>query len=174
MSDKEWEIFKEKVQPIKASGKVKYEKKKSAVNFVPKKEEVKEGFKKLNLEEQSEEVRQIDKNVLKKIKRGNLKVEDTLDLHGYTLEESKEKVVRFIEKNYENKKRFLLIITGKGRRLSVSSGWRGEGRLKENIPGLLSSVYLSKYILWFEKATSSKGGDGAIMVYLKKSKDKFS
>ena len=174
MSDKEWEIFKEKVQPIKASGKIKYGKKRSAINFVQKKEEVKESFKKLNLEEQSEAIRQIDKNVLKKIKRGNLKIEDTLDLHGYTLEESKEKVVKFIEKNYENEKRFLLIITGKGKRLPVSEGWRGNGKLKENVPGLLSSVYLSKYILWFDKATSNKGGDGAIMVYLKKSKDKFS
>ena len=69
MSDKEWEIFKEKVQPIKASGKVKYERKRSAINLVQKKEEVKESFDKINLDEQSKEVRQIDKNVLKKIKK---------------------------------------------------------------------------------------------------------
>ena len=72
-----------------------------------------------------------------------------------------------------NKKRFLLIITGKGRRLGVSEGWRGEGKLKENVPHWLSSVYLSKYVLWFDKATSDKGGDGALMVYLKKSKNEF-
>ena len=125
------------------------------------------------MEEQSEAIRQLDKNILRKIKKGNLIIEESLDLHGYTLEESKEKVVKFIEKNFNNKKRFLLIITGKGRRLGVSEGWRGEGKLKENVPHWLSSVYLSKYVLWFDKATSDKGGDGALMVYLKKSKNEF-
>tara|TARA_B100000035_G_scaffold48497_1_gene37008 strand:- start:334 stop:858 length:525 start_codon:yes stop_codon:yes gene_type:complete len=173
MSDKEWEIFKEKVQPIKASGKVKYTKKKTTASSVQERKVINENFNEINLEEQSEAIRQLDKNILKKIKRGSLIIEESLDLHGYTLEESKEKVVKFIEKNYNNKKRFLLIITGKGRRLGVSEGWRGEGKLKENVPHWLSSVYLSKYILWFDKATSDKGGDGALMVYLKKSKNEF-
>lgn len=173
MSDKEWEIFKEKVQPIKASGKVKYARKKTATKSVQERKVVNENFNEINLEEQSEAIRQLDKNILRKIKKGNLIIEESLDLHGYTLEESKEKVVKFIEKNFNNKKRFLLIITGKGRRLGVSEGWRGKGRLKENVPHWLSSVYLSKYVLWFDKATSNKGGDGALMVYLKKSKNEF-
>jgi len=173
MSDKEWEIFKEKVQPIKASGKVKYARKKSATKSFKERKVIKENFNEINLDEQSEAIRQLDKNILRKIKKGNLIIEESLDLHGYTLEESKEKVVKFIEKNYENKKRFLLIITGKGKRLGVSEGWRGEGKLKKNVPHWLSSVYLSKYILWFDKATSNKGGDGALMVYLKKSKNEF-
>ena len=173
MSDKEWEIFKEKVQPIKASGKVKYARKKTATKSVQERKVINANFNEINLEEQSEAIRQLDKNILRKIKKGNLIVEESLDLHGYTLEESKEKVVKFIEKNFNNKKRFLLIITGKGRRLDVSEGWRGKGKLKENVPHWLSSVYLSKYVLWFDKATSDKGGDGALMVYLKKSKNEF-
>ena len=171
MSDKEWEIFKEKVQTIKASGKVKYVRKKTAKKSVQERKVINENFNEINLEEQSEAVRQLDKNILRKIKKGNLIIEESLDLHGYTLEESKKKVVKFIEKNYKVKKRFLLIITGKGRRLGVSEGWRGEGKLKENVPGWLGSVYLSKYILWFDKATANRGGDGAIMVYLKKIKE---
>ena len=173
MSDKEWEIFKEKVQPIKASGKVNYIRKKPAAKSVQERKAIKVNLNEINLEEQSEAIRRLDKNILRKIKKGNLIVEESLDLHGYTLEESKEKVVKFIEKNYENKKRFVLIITGKGRRLGVSDGWKGEGKLKENVPHWLSSVYLSKYILWFDRATSDKGGDGALMVYLKKSKNEF-
>jgi DNA-nicking Smr family endonuclease len=173
MSDKEWEIFKEKVQPIKASGKVNYVRKKPAAKSVQERKAIKVNLNEINLEEQSEAIRRLDKNILRKIKKGNLIVEESLDLHGYTLEESKEKVVKFIEKNYENKKRFVLIITGKGRRLGVSDGWKGEGKLKENVPHWLSSVYLSKYILWFDRATSDKGGDGALMVYLKKSKNEF-
>ena len=49
MSDKEWEIFKEKVQPIKASGKVNYAKRNLAIKSGQKKEEIKEDFDKINL-----------------------------------------------------------------------------------------------------------------------------
>ena len=42
MSDKEWEIFKEKVQPIKASGKVKYTKKKTAAKSVQERKVINE------------------------------------------------------------------------------------------------------------------------------------
>ena len=89
------------------------------------------------------------------------------------MEESKEKVVEFILKNYKNKKRLLLIITGKGRRLTVSEGWRGTGKLKKNVPMWLKSVQLSKYILWFDSASPENGGEGALMIYLKKSKNEL-
>ena len=62
----------------------------------------------------------------------------------------------------------LLIITGKGKRRSVSDGWRGDGKLKKIVPLWLSSTYLSKYILWFDIATPERGGDGALFVFLKK------
>ena len=51
------------------------------------------------------------------IKKGKLKIQAKLDLHGFTLEESKEKVAEFVLKNYKYKKRLLLVITGKGKRL---------------------------------------------------------
>ena len=89
------------------------------------------------------------------------------------MEESKEKVVNFIVRNYKSKKRLLLLITGKGKRLPVSEGWRGTGKLKENVPLWLKSVQLSKYILWFDAANPENGGDGALMIYLKKSKNEL-
>ena len=89
------------------------------------------------------------------------------------MEESKEKVVNFIVRNYKSKKRLLLLITGKGKRLPVSEGWRGTGKLKENVPLWLKSVQLSKYILWFDSANQENGGEGALMIYLKKSKNEL-
>ena len=122
---------------------------------------------------EDEEKSILEKNTLKRIKKGRLKIESRLDLHGFTVEESKEKVVNFIVRNYESKKRLLLIITGKGKRLPVTEGWRGTGKLKENVPLWLKSIQLSKYILWFDSANRENGGEGALMIYLKKSKNEL-
>ena len=71
------------------------------------------------------------KNLKKRIKKGKIKVESTLDLHGYTLAESKKKVANFIFKSHKTNKRLLLIITGKGKKKSSENSW-GEnlGKLK--------------------------------------------
>jgi DNA-nicking Smr family endonuclease len=62
----------------------------------------------------------------------------------------------------------ILIISGKGRRLSVTDGWKGVGKLKKKIPDWLTSVSLAGKILWFDYAPPEKGGEGAFLVYLKK------
>ena len=113
----------------------------------------------------------MDKNTVMKIKNGKIRISGILDLHSFTLKESKEKVIKFIEKNFLYGNRLNLIITGKGKRLSVSDGWKSDGKLKKNVPIWLSSTYLSKYILWFDIASPEKGGNGALFVYLKKAKE---
>ena len=113
----------------------------------------------------------MDKNTIKRIKNGKISVSSTLDLHSFTVKESKEKVIKFIENNFLIGNRLILIITGKGKRLSVSEGWKGDGKLKRTVPLWLSSNYLSKYILWFDIATPEKGGSGALLVFLKKIKE---
>ena len=110
----------------------------------------------------------IEKNLLKKINRGKIKIEAKLDLHGYNLFESEEKVYNFVRKKYESNIRLILIITGKGKRLTVKEGWKGTGKLKENLPSWLRSGAVSDKIVWFDKAPANKGGDGAFLVYLKK------
>ena len=54
----------------------------------------------------------MDKNTIKRIKNGKITISSTLDLHSFTVKESKEKVVKFM-KNFLNGNRLLLIITGK-------------------------------------------------------------
>ena len=125
----------------------------------------------IDLEDNDQKKFQMDKNTVRKIKSGKIKISSILDLHNFTLKESKEKVIKFIEKNFLYGNRLNLIITGKGKRLSVSDGWKGDGKLKKNVPIWLSSTYLSKYILWFDIASPEKGGNGALFVYLKKAKE---
>ena len=170
MNEKDWEEFKKKVIPLE---KKNNQLKKNNEKIVFKKVEQEKKLETVFFYDQKEEKNPLEKNTLKKIKKGQFKIQSKLDLHGFTLEESKEKVVEFILKNYKNKKRLLLIITGKGRRLTVSEGWRGTGKLKKNVPMWLKSVQLSKYILWFDSASPENGGEGALMIYLKKSKNEL-
>ncbi len=171
MTEQDWEEFKRNVIPIKKKNNLL--KKKSDEKFTFKKKEDKGKFETQFFYDENEEKNFLEKNTLKRIKKGRLKIESRLDLHGFTIEESKEKVVNFILRNYKSKKRLLLLITGKGKRLSVSEGWRGTGKLKENVPLWLKSVQLSRYILWFDFANRENGGEGALMIYLKKSKNEL-
>jgi len=168
MTEHDWEEFKKKVTPL---GKKHNLLKKSKDQPTLKKRESKEKFETDFFFSENEDRKLLEKNTLKKIKKGKLKIESKLDLHGFTIEESKEKVVNFILRNYQRKKRMLLLITGKGKRLSVAEGWRGTGKLKKNVPIWLNSVQLSKYILWFDSANHENGGEGALMIYLKKIKE---
>ena len=113
----------------------------------------------------------IDKNLIRKIKKGTIKIEGELDLHGQTLEESKRLSTDFIRINFKYQRRLLLIITGKGKRLGIEEGWKGIGVLKESLPKWISTSNISKFIIWFDKAPANKGGDGAMLVYLKKIKE---
>ncbi len=170
MTEQDWEEFKKKVVPLEKKNNL-LKKSKEKKNF--EKRVFKEKFEIDFLYSEGKESPPLEKNTLKKIKKGKLKIESKLDLHGFTLEESKKEVADFILKNYKFNKRLLLIITGKGQRLSVSEGWRGTGKLKENVPIWLKSIQLSKYILWFDFASPENGGEGALMIYLKKSKNEL-
>ena len=170
MAEQDWEEFKKKVIPLEK--KENLLRKRNETKTVKKKQQ-KEKFEIEFFFSENEEKKTLEKNTLKKIRRGKLRIESKLDLHGFTVEESKEKVFEFILRNYKFEKRLLLIITGKGKLLPVSEGWRGTGKLKENVPLWLRSAQLSKYILWFDSAKPENGGEGALMIYLKKSKNEL-
>ena len=66
--------------------------------------------------------------------------------------------------NYE----LIVNITGK---INSETGYVYDlGKLKKTVPLWLNSDQLSKYILWYDIATRQNGGEGALMIYLKKAK----
>ena len=165
--NEEWNNFLKGVNPLKKNHKIKknfkvesYEEKlKDTLDNITQDEKFfNEGLKNYDLE----------KNLQKKIYKGKIKIERTLDLHGFSLIESEDKVNDFIKSCYEKDFKLVLIITGKGQRLTVEDGWRGTGKLKENLPIWLKNPINSKRIVWFDTAPKNKGGDGAFVVYLKR------
>ena len=171
MSDKEWDVFKESVKPIRKEGTAKPIIKK----ITPRTTSNQTTKSTADLETVlSSEWGNLEKNTHKRILKNQIKISNKLDLHGRTVEESKMAVFKFITNNFETQNRLLLIICGKGKRLGVTHGWKGTGILNKKIPGWLNSKALYNKIIWFDYAKPDQGGKGAYIVYLRKLKNELS
>ena len=114
----------------------------------------------------------IDKNKLSLLKRGKIKPEKILDLHGLTSVEAKTKVIEFTKINFNLGLRLLLIITGKGK-IKINDLNREElktGVLRKSLKSWLYDSDLRPYILGIISSHISHGGEGAFYVYLKNKK----
>ena len=94
------------------------------------------------------------------------------DLHGFTLLEANEKVKEIIllcvKKNYKE----ILLITGKGIHSNIKKNVYASkdlSKLKYSVPEYIkSNLDLSKHIVSISNADKKDGGDGAIIIKLKK------
>ena len=165
MSDNDWEHFKKTVNPLKDQKKIIRKQYKTLETT--KKENANTDIDLMDIKI-SESWGALEKNILRKIQKKRIRISASLDLHGNNITDSKKMVYDFVNHNFQNNQRLLLIITGKGKRLFVEDRWKGTGVLKEKIPVWLTSLALSKKIVWFDNAPSNMGGEGAFLVYLKK------
>lgn len=105
----------------------------------------------------------LDPRILRKLRSGELSVQDHLDLHGCTREEAREKVQRFLLQAIAQGKRCVLVIHGRGRgskdRIPV---------LKNALKNWFTRRALRKEILAFTTARPVDGGAGAVYVLLRK------
>lgn len=96
---------------------------------------------------------------IKRLKRGQLRFEATLDMHGLNVDEARDCLAEFIDACRQQRLRTVLIIHGKGFR---SSGAR---------PVLKSMVnnWLRQHeaVMAFSSAQPADGGSGAVYVLLK-------
>ena len=94
------------------------------------------------------------------------------DLHGFTLLEANEKVKEIIfsciKKNYKE----ILLITGKGIHSNTEKdvyASKDLSKLKYSVPEYIkSNLDLSKHIVSISNADKTDGGEGAIIIKLKK------
>ena len=105
----------------------------------------------------------INSRMLKSIKKGNYKIDKTLDLHGYSREQAYNELINFLNNACKQKYRMVLIITGKG---SHSPG--KQAILKNSIMDWLKIYSLNGKFLYINYAHPKHGGDGAVYVILKK------
>ena len=112
---------------------------------------------------------QMDKRSFAKMKRGKIKPEGRIDLHGMTLDRAHPALIRFILSAQASGKRLVLVITGKGKRSEENGPIpRPQGVLRHQVPGWLSQPPLAQAVLQISPAHISHGGEGAYYVYLRR------
>lgn len=128
------------------------------------------------LTEQSFSLRDADHNWRQKLRRGKMKPEGKIDLHGMTEDRAYAALARYIEEAQRRGKRIILVITGKGgktpddSRMPYSEYNRGRGILKTNVPRWLSRGDPGRRIISYYAANAEHGGDGALYVVLKRNR----
>lgn len=109
-----------------------------------------------------EQAGDVDKRTLARLRRGQLRPDARLDLHGMTQNQAYEKLMDFLRESQALGKRCVIIITGRGR-LS-----QGGGVLKRETPNWLNSPQARPRVLAISEAAPSDGGAGALYVLLRR------
>ena len=108
-----------------------------------------------------------------KVKTDIIKV-PKLDLHGFTLKESNQKVKKFILECFNFGYKKILIVTGKGSRSkSYDNPYVSEklSILRHSVPEFIrNEEVLSNRVIKISKAAIYDGGEGAINIFLKDNK----
>ena len=108
---------------------------------------------------------QMDGSLAKRFKREEFKPRAVLDLHGTSENAAFAKVCNFIKSAYDDGKRCVLIITGKGLDEELFST---RGVLRKSVPQWLTHSEISSLILAYKNPSESLGGAGALYILLRK------
>jgi len=112
---------------------------------------------------------QMDRKAFDQMKRGKLRPEGKLDLHGMTLDRAHPALTRFVLSAQAQGKRLVLVVTGKGKERDDGGPIPvRHGVLRHQVPQWLSMPPLSTAVLQVSQAHLRHGGGGAYYVYLRK------
>lgn len=106
----------------------------------------------------------IDRRLLRRLRQGEFAYQAHLDLHGLTSVEARTEVHEFLTRAYQEGKRCVLIIHGRGRNSHDQIPV-----LKRQLTGWLARGQWSRLVLAFTSARPYDGGVGALYVLLRKS-----
>ena len=113
----------------------------------------------------------LDGNTRERLKRGGLKPQARIDLHGMTQDAAHRALLAFLQRSRKNGLRLTVVVTGKGNPdKEEASAWtmRSHGVLKEMVPRWLNEPEFAALIAGTAPAHIRHGGGGALYVYLRK------
>lgn len=108
----------------------------------------------------------LDKNTSRRLRQGKLEIEAKLDLHGMGREEARHRLTKFLERAFEEQRRCVLVVTGKGR-FDADAG-QSEGILRKNLPRWLALTPCAHWVLSYTHAQPRHGGEGAFYILLRR------
>ncbi|WP_299139827.1 Smr/MutS family protein [uncultured Tateyamaria sp.] len=114
---------------------------------------------------------QMDRKAFDQLKRGKLRPEGKLDLHGMTLDRAHPALTRFVLGAQSQGKRLVLVVTGKGKNRDDGGPIPvRHGVLRHQVPQWLSMQPLASAVLQVTPAHLRHGGGGAYYVYLRRNR----
>ncbi|KKB76233.1 hypothetical protein VW29_21060 [Devosia limi DSM 17137] len=115
--------------------------------------------------------RAIEPTITKKLGRGRIEIDGTIDLHGMTQNEARGALHRYVQSRFARGDRTILVITGKGQKTDNDyiAAMTERGILRTMLPIWLSEPALSPLISGWSVAARGHGGEGAWYVRLRRS-----
>lgn len=114
---------------------------------------------------------QMDQKAYGRLKRGKLKPEARIDLHGMTLAQANPALTGFILRSASMGHRLVLVITGKGKNRDDGGPIPTKfGVLRHQVPQWLKMAPLGGLVLQVSQAHLRHGGGGAYYVYLRRNR----
>jgi DNA-nicking Smr family endonuclease len=105
-----------------------------------------------------------NRRLKQRVARGREDIDARIDLHGKTQSEAHAALLRFLRHAQADGRRMALIVTGKG-----SAGAGAErGVLKRQVPRWLALPEFRPFVVAFDDAHLSHGGEGALYVRLRR------
>lgn len=104
----------------------------------------------------------VGRKIMRRLKRGQIPVQDHIDLHGLTQKEAEAEVRHFLTESHKRGLRCVLLVHGRG--LNSPDSYPV---LKERLPVWLNRGAARKIVLAFATARPYDGGTGAIYVLLR-------
>jgi len=102
-----------------------------------------------------------------RVARGREAIDARLDLHGLTQSEAHAELLHFLRAASGRGARLVLVITGKGRR---GEGDGERGVLRRQVPQWLGLSEFRPFVVGFEDAHITHGGEGALYVRVRKTR----
>jgi DNA-nicking Smr family endonuclease len=106
----------------------------------------------------------MDKRTAQRFKRGDMPVDGRIDLHGLNLDQAHGALIGFIRRSHARGARCVIVVTGKG-------GEKGAGKIRREAPEWLGRPDVRPMILAVTQARPQHGGDGALYVLLKRTRE---
>ena len=104
-----------------------------------------------------------DQSGHRRVRRGRLAIDATLDLHGHTQQTARRALQAFVHQRHEAGDRCLLVITGKGR--------AGASVLRQRFLDWINDPEIRFAVAGYAPANARHGGDGAYYLLLKRPAD---
>lgn len=117
----------------------------------------------------------LDGRTEERLRRGAIKPDAKLDLHGLTEQVAHQALLNFLRGAQARHCKLVLVVTGKGARVAPDApfdmelNYRSRGILKAVVPRWLREAAFAGFVAGTRTAHKRHGGEGALYVYLRES-----